>query len=157
MLREPRARATRESRVSHRALLVLCCALACAAPGAAFGLTAEEVLKLREAGVSDETIRQMLENERAEAEAKKNDQAATEQMQQQEFASDHIGTWNLSDGRVVLSTGKADPAKDVFDPTVPQSNAYPMSVFPYVFPGAPTGPAPVLGPHGPLGGEPAVR
>jgi hypothetical protein len=118
-------------------------ALASASPAAA--LTAEEVLKLREAGVSDETIQQMLANERAQADQ----QGATEQMQQQKFANDNIGTWNTSDGRVVLSTGRADPDKDVFDPTVPQENPYPMSIYPYVFPNAgPGAPAPVIGPHG---------
>jgi hypothetical protein len=64
-----------------------------------------------------------------------------------------MGTWNLSDGSVVLSTGKADPQKDVSDPTVPNANAQPMSVYPYVFGGgAPGPPGPVLGPHGPIGG-----
>ncbi|HPK18267.1 MAG TPA: hypothetical protein PK814_05290, partial [Syntrophales bacterium] len=34
--------------------------------GSAFALTAEEVIKLRKAGVSDETIRLMIEQERAD-------------------------------------------------------------------------------------------
>lgn len=120
-------------------------------------LTAEEVLQLKQAGVSDETIQQMLENER-----QKNEQQAADvpsAMKQDEFANDHIGTWTTSDGRVVLSTGKADPQKDVFDPTVPQSGAdqMPMNVYPYVFPGAPGPPGPVVGPHGPIGGGPGPR
>ncbi|MEW6268228.1 MAG: hypothetical protein AB1689_02885 [Thermodesulfobacteriota bacterium] len=130
-------------------IAALALALALASPQPAPALTAEEVLKLKEAGVSDETIQQMLANERAQADQS----AATEQMQQQKFANDHIGTWTTSDGRVVMSTGRADPQKDVFDPTIPQSGGeYPMSVYPYVFPGAPGPPGPVLGPHGPLPG-----
>jgi len=138
-----------------RAALALLLALAASGPQRASALTADEVLKLREAGVSDETIQQMLSNEAA----KQQQGGASAQMQQQKFANDHIGSWTTSDGRVVLSTGRADPAKDVFDPTVPGSgNDYPMSVYPYVFPGgAPGPPGPVMGPHGPLGPGPGPR
>jgi hypothetical protein len=117
-------------------------------------LTAEEVLQLRQAGVSDATIQQMLENERQKNERHDD---VPQQMRDQKFANDHIGTWDTSDGRVVLSTGRADPQRDVFDPTVPQNNYGngQMNVYPYVFPGAPgPAPAPVLGPHGPISGMP---
>ncbi len=118
---------------------------------AARALSAEEVLQLKQAGVSDETIQKMLDNE---AQKQQQDGAPSAAMQDQKFANDNIGSWTTSDGRVVLSTGKADPQKDVFDPTIQQSNGYQnqMNVYPYVFPGQPVAPAPVLGPHGPIGG-----
>jgi len=136
---------------------------ATAAPATqAWALSAEEVLQLKQAGVSDATIQQMLENERLKDDQQNpppqraDDDVPNAAMQEQKFANDHIGTWNTSDGRVVLSTGRADPQRDVFDPTVPNSNSnenQQMNVYPYVFPGAPVGPAaPVLGPHGPIGG-----
>ncbi|MBY0274949.1 hypothetical protein K2Z84_06390 [Candidatus Binatia bacterium] len=118
-------------------------------------LTAEEILQLKQAGVSDDTIQDMLQNERMKQQQKAAD-APSAAMEQDKFANDHIGSWTTSDGRVVLSTGKADPQKDVFDPTVPQNPAdtTPMNVYPYVFTGAgpPGPPAPVIGPHGPIGG-----
>ena len=103
---------------------------------AASALTADEVLQLRQAGVSDATIQQMLENERMKDQQQQAD-APSAAMEQDKFANDHIGTWTNSEGRVVLSTGKADPQKDVFDPTVQNSNGdYGQSnVYPYVFPG----------------------
>jgi hypothetical protein len=126
------------------------------APRAAQALTADQVLQLKQAGVSDATIQQMLENERVK-EDQQHGNAPSAAMANQKFANDHIGSWTTSDGRVVLSTGRADPQRDMFDPTVPQNpNDYSqqMNVYPYVFPGAPMGggPAPVLGPHGPIGG-----
>ncbi|HZR84525.1 MAG TPA: hypothetical protein VFD92_25725 [Candidatus Binatia bacterium] len=109
---------------------------------AARGLTTEEVLKLREAGVSDETIQKMIDQEAA------NPSGVPQQMVDQEYASRHIGSWNLPDGSVVLSTGKSrEPG---FDPTLPQNNQYPISVYPYVFPGGGM-PGPP-GPMGPMGG-----
>lgn len=126
---------------------------ATSAPRTAQALTAAEVEQLRNAGVSDDTIQDMLQNERLKDQQKAAD-APTQAMEQDKFVNDHIGSWTNSEGRVVLSTGKADPQKDVFDPTVPQSSAdtMPTAVYPYVFPGAPGPPAPVLGPHGPIGG-----
>jgi len=145
------------TRRSSRIAVALGVALALAWAARAGALTADEVLKLKQAGVSDETIQQMLDNERAQQDAANARAGATQQMQEQSYAADHIGTHELGDGTVVLSTGKADPQQDVFDPTVPNSNAntQPMSVYPYVFPGGPPGPpAPVLGPHGPIGAGP---
>jgi len=125
--------------------LALALLLAVAVDGAS-ALTTEEVLKLRAAGVSDETIQKMIEAQSA------NPAGVPQNMVDQEYAARHIGTWNLPDGNVVLSTGKSrEPG---FDPTLPQSgNEYPMNVFPYVFPGGPgmgapgPAPGPVLAPR----------
>lgn len=119
-------------------------------------LTADEILQLKQAGVSDDTIQDMLQNERMKQQQKAAD-APSAAMEQDKFANDHIGSWTTSDGRVVLSTGKADPQKDFADPTIPNSNADQQpNVYPYVFtngqPGPPGPPAPVIGPHGPIGG-----
>lgn len=141
---------------STRALVLwsLPALLLCAA-GAAHALTADEILQLKQAGVSDDTIQDMLQNERLKEQQKAAD-APSAAMEQDKFANDHIGSWTTSDGRVVLSTGKADPQKDVFDPTIPQNPAdtTPTSIYPYVFTGVgpPGPPAPVIGPHGPIGG-----
>lgn len=151
-----RSRTTRVLRPLWQRPTILLLLTAIAVPAVAHALTAEEVLQLKQAGVSDATIQQMLENERLKDQAQSGDDAPNAAMQEQKFANDHIGTWTTSDGRVVLSTGRADPQRDVFDPTVPQNgnDAMPANVYPYVFPGAPVGPAPVLGPHGPIGGGP---
>lgn len=131
--------------------VALLAALAVLATGrAARALTAEEVLQLKQAGVSDETIQKMLDDE---SQKRQQDGPPNAAMQDQKFANDNIGSWTTSDGRVVLSTGKADPQKDVFDPTIQNSNAGQNSnVYPFVFPNAPVEPAPVIGPHGPIGG-----
>jgi hypothetical protein len=125
-------------------------------PGAARALTADEVLQLRQAGVSDATIQQMLKNESQKNAQQRADVPSA--MQNEKFANDHIGSWNTTDGRVVLSTGRIDPQRDVFDPTVPQNpndDPQQMNVYPFVFPGGSGGTGgggPVLGPHGPIGG-----
>ncbi len=63
--------------------------------GSAFALTAEEVIKLRKAGVSDETIRLMIEQERAD---------------RQDNPADRIGVREVKDAdgarSVLYSTGK---------------------------------------------------
>lgn len=122
---------------------------------AARALTAEEIVQLKDAGVSDDTIQDMLQNERLK-EQQKAQNAPSAAMEQDKFANDHIGSWTTSDGRVVLSTGKADPQKDFADPTIPNSNADSQpNVYPYVFTnggGMPGPPGPVIGPHGPVGG-----
>jgi hypothetical protein len=70
--------------------------------GSAFALTAEEVLKLKKAGVSEETIRLMIEQERAG---------------RQTNPSDQIGVREVKDAdgntSVIYSTGK---------PTAPAQN-----------------------------------
>ena len=142
------------TRTTTRALLLcgLPALLLCAARPAR-ALTAEEIQQLKLSGVSDDTIQDMLQNERLK-EQNKAAEAPSAAMEQDKFVNDHIGSWTNSDGRVVLSTGKADPQKDFADPTIPNSNADNMgSVYPYVFTGGgPPAPAPVLGPHGPIGG-----
>jgi hypothetical protein len=108
----------------------------------AIGLTPDEVLKLRAAGVSDETIQKMIDAQSAQP------QGVPQSMVEQDYASHHIGTWNMPDGSVVLSTGK--DRQPGFDPTLPQSNQYPINVYPYVFPGAggmPGPPGPVVAPR----------
>lgn len=128
-----------------RASLAAACLLFLPAPAQA--LTADEVLKLRAAGVSDETIQKMLDSEKDSA------AGVPQNMVDQEYATRHQGSWNLPDGSVVLSTGKSQ--QPGFDPTIPQSNPYPISVYPYVFgggggmpgPPGPAGPGPVMAPR----------
>ncbi len=64
----------------------------------AFTLTPTEVLKLKEAGLSEETIQMMLQNE---AESR----ISSDQVEQG-YATDHMGSWQLRDGRMIHSTGK---------------------------------------------------
>jgi len=99
----------------------------------AFSLTAEEVLKLRAAGVSDETIQKMLDQE--------SDGQVPSSMVDQAYATKHMGTWNLPDGSVLYSTGGVRPPRN---PTIDQGDYWggqaPYSINPYVFvppPGAP--------------------
>ncbi len=61
-------------------------------------LTSAEVLKLKEAGVSEETIQMMLQNE---AESR-----ISSGQVEQGYATDHMGSWQLRDGRTIHSTGK---------------------------------------------------
>lgn len=115
------------------------CALLSALPASADTLTAEQVLELRKSGVSDATIRQMLENEN---QAMKDQQAdrVPDDLVEQSYANEHIGSWTTKDGRRVHSTGKGDYPNHAFDPTIPSTQPqYPVNVFPYV--GAPV-PAP---------------
>lgn len=51
-------------------ITVICMVLGLLWAGTAWGLTPEEVIKLKKAGVSDETIQTMLEQERAGGDAK---------------------------------------------------------------------------------------
>ncbi len=61
-------------------------------------LTPAEVLKLKDAGVSEETIQMMLQNE---AESR----ISSDQVEQG-YATDHMGSWQLRDGRTIHSPGK---------------------------------------------------
>jgi hypothetical protein len=63
-----------------------------------FALTPEEVLQLKAAGVSEETIQLMLETER--------DRKLSPSLLEQEYATERMGTWHLRDGRTIHSTGK---------------------------------------------------
>lgn len=51
-------------------ITIICMILGLLWAGAAWGLTPEEVIKLKKAGVSDETIQMMLEQERAGGDTK---------------------------------------------------------------------------------------
>lgn len=102
------------------------------APQPALGLSAEEILELRRAGVSDATIRQMLENEHQQTRARQEARIPDEQVEQS-YANEHIGSWTTKDGRRVFSTGKGDYPNHAFDPTIPSNQPqYPIGVFPYV-------------------------
>jgi hypothetical protein len=86
-------------------------------------LTPEEVLKLKKAGVSDETIQLMLEQE--------HDRRIPSDMVEQGYATDRIGTWKLYDGRTITSTGKRQ--LPLHYPTeYPPSAPYTPNVYPYV-------------------------
>jgi len=61
-------------------------------------LTPEEILKLKEAGVSEETLQLMLRNER--------ENKISADKLEQGYVTDHRGTWKLKDGRTITSTGK---------------------------------------------------
>jgi len=94
-------------------------------------LTTEEVLKLRESGVSDQTIRQMLENE-SQAQKAAQEARVPDELVEQSYANEHIGTWHTKDGRRVFSTGKGDYPAHAFDPTIPSGQPQsPIGVFPY--------------------------
>jgi len=67
-------------------------------PRPASTLTPDEVLQLKAAGVSEETIQMMLRNEK--------EQGIPSDTREQGYATDHMGTWKLRDGRTVTSTGK---------------------------------------------------
>lgn len=115
--------------------------LLAAAGSSAESLTAEQVLELRKAGVSDETIQKMLDQGSSAG-------SLPGPLQQQAEATSHIGSWDLPDGTRVLSTGKSDMPNHFYDPTIGGgSNQYPISVYPFV---TPYGPGP-----GPAGGGPA--
>ena len=107
-------------------------------PTAAETLTPEQILELRKSGVSDATIRQMLENENQAMKDKQKDRVPDD-MVEQSYANEHIGSWTTKDGRRVFSTGKGDYPNHAFDPTIPSSQPQsPVGVFPYV--GAPVPP-----------------
>lgn len=114
---------------------------------AAEPLTAEQVLELRKAGVSDATIQKMLDQR---------DSTSTlpGPLQQQAEATSHIGSWDLPDGTRVLSTGKSDLPDHYFDPTIGGSQQFPINVYPFVSPYGPVpgagggpAPAPVIAPR----------
>ncbi|MBI4526346.1 MAG: hypothetical protein HY695_21310 [Deltaproteobacteria bacterium] len=77
----------------------------------ASALTVEEVLALRKAGVSDQTIQMMLEAEKTTYTP---------------FGAEYPSSWTTSDGRVFRSTGHG---RDVLRES---SQYYPVGVYPYV-------------------------
>jgi hypothetical protein len=89
----------------------------------ACALTPEEVLKLKAAGVSEETIQLMLRNE-------SENKISTDKLEQG-YATDHMGTWKLRDGRTITSTGKRQ--LPLHYPTeYPPPSPYVPYVYPYV-------------------------
>lgn len=89
--------------------------------GEPYALTLEEVLKLKAAGVSEETIQLMLRNE-----SEKNVSA---DKLEQGYATDHMGTWKLRDGRTITSTGKRQLPLHY-----PTEYPLPSPYAPYVYP-----------------------
>jgi hypothetical protein len=89
----------------------------------AAALTPEEVLKLKAAGVSDETIQLMIKQER--------EQRVPPAMVEQGYATDRMGTWKLKDGRTITSTGKRQ--LPLHYPTeYPPPSPYLPNIYPYV-------------------------
>ncbi|HEY2990958.1 MAG TPA: hypothetical protein VGL11_24815 [Candidatus Binatia bacterium] len=75
----------------------------------AYALTVDEILALKKAGVSEETIQMLLERERED-----------------KAMALRAGTWKTGDGRVVYSTeGNAPSAQ-------PYQEVYPLCVFPQI-------------------------
>ncbi len=78
----------------------------------AYSLTVEEILALKKAGVGDETIQMLLEQEYEER-----------------SAAEHLGTWTTLDGRVIRSTGKRHrplSSSEVYP------GQYPVGVYPFI-------------------------
>jgi hypothetical protein len=90
---------------------------------AGFALTPEEVLKLKAAGVSDETIQLMLQKEQ-------DDKVSTGAVEQG-YATDHMGTWKLQDGRTIHSTGKRQLPLG-YPTEYPPPSPYSPQIYPYV-------------------------
>ncbi len=57
-------------------------------------------------------------------------------MAEKAFAIEHRGSWDLSDGSRILSTGRSEHAELPYDPTArersPGRSRPPVAVFPYV-------------------------
>src|SRR5258708_4098427 len=88
-----------------------------------FSLTPEEVLKLKAAGVSETTIQLMLQKEQEDK--------IPSRTLEQGYATEHMGTWKLQDGRTITSTGKRQLPPDY--PTMyPPDSPYAPSIYPYV-------------------------
>jgi hypothetical protein len=87
-------------------------------------LTPEEVLKLKAAGVSEETIQLMLQKEPEDK--------VSSDMVQQGYATEHMGTWKLRDGRIIHSTGKRQLPLH-FPTEYPPPPPYMPQLYPYVF------------------------
>ena len=79
------------------------------AVSSSYALTVEEILSLKKAGVSEETIQMLLERERED-----------------KAMALRAGTWKLPDGRVVYSTEG--------NPSSPQQNQeiYPLCIYPQI-------------------------
>jgi hypothetical protein len=91
--------------------------------GEVCALTPEEVLKLKAAGVSEETIQLMLRNE--------SENKVSADKLEQGYATDLMGTWKLRDGRTITSTGKRQ--LPLHYPTeYPPPSPYAPYVYPYI-------------------------
>jgi hypothetical protein len=86
-----------------------------AAPG--FSLTVEEIIALKKAGVSEETIQMLLERERED-----------------KSMALRAGTWKLGDGRTVYTTEGSSPGAPQYGP-----EAYPLCIYPMIDVPAPKG------------------
>lgn len=96
----------------------------------AFSLTPEEVLKLKAAGVSEETLQLMLQKEQEDK--------VPSRTLEQGYATDHIGTWKLQDGRTITSTGKRQ--LPLHYPTAyPPASPYTPNIYPYIISPPPEG------------------
>jgi hypothetical protein len=73
-----------------------------------FALTVEEIIALKKAGVSEETIQMLLEREEKAMEIR-------------------AGTWKLRDGRTVYSNEGAAPPAPQYGP-----EAYPLCIYPTI-------------------------
>ena len=103
-----------------------------------FALTPEEVLKLKAAGVSDETIQLMIQKEQEDK--------VPAEMRQQGYATDQMGTWKLKDGRTIHSTGKRQ--RPLHFPTeYPPPPPYLPQISPYVFFPPNSSPPPPISPE----------
>src|SRR6266436_4850059 len=89
----------------------------------AFSLTPEEVLKLKAAGVSETTIQLMLQKE--------HEDKIPSRTLEQGYATEHMGTWKLQDGRTITSTGKRQLPLD-YPTAYPPDSPYTPNVYPYV-------------------------
>src|SRR5581483_399731 len=90
---------------------------------ASFALTPEEILKLKAAGVSEETIQLLLQKEQEEQ--------IPASTVEQGYATDHMGAWKLKDGRTITSTGKR--RLPLHYPTdYPPPSPYMPYMYPYV-------------------------
>jgi hypothetical protein len=75
----------------------------------AYALTVEEILSLKKAGVSEETIQMLLEREREDR-----------------AIALRAGTWKTGDGRVVYSTERNATT------TQPYQEVYPLCIYPQI-------------------------
>jgi hypothetical protein len=78
----------------------------------AWALTTEEILALKKAEVSDETLQRLLEQEHED-----------------KLLTEHLGTWTTPDGRVIRSTGKRQWSLNPPELHQPQ---YLIGVYPFI-------------------------
>lgn len=96
----------------------------------AFSLTPDEVLKLKAAGVSETTIQLMLQKEQ--------ENKIPSRTLEQGYATEHMGTWKLQDGRTITSTGKRQLPLD-YPTAYPPESPYAPNIYPYVMTPPPEG------------------